>query len=508
MSASRTSPTSNWAPKNAGFSSLDFGPAETAGELHDRLAELGAPLVAEALDQMMKTFSLSAAEKGLELACEVVAEIPAMVVGDPTRLRQILNNLVGNALKFTEQGEIVVKVALESRQEVSLTLHFTVRDTGIGIPPAQQQKIFEAFSQADGSTTRKYGGTGLGLTVSMRLANMMGGNLWVESEPGQGSCFHFTARMAVSRLARTAKPMCPRIPEGAQFLVVDDNETNCRILRDALAKLGAAVTVASSAKSALVLMRERAEAGTPVTLLLTDAHMPEMDGFSLAKEVKGDPNLAGAAIMMLTSAGQRSDGLRCRELGISAYLTKPVSQSELREAIFRLFDRKPAGVLSGEQAAPHVAHEKSAGTSLKILLAEDNQVNQKLVVWMLEKRGHKITVAGNGREAVSALQSGAFDLVLMDIQMPEMDGFEATAAIRESERGTGRHQRIIAMTAHAMKGDDQRCVDAGMDGYLAKPIRGEDLYALLEGVGESRVPGGVPLLEGEREPAADLEPAG
>jgi len=226
---------------------------------------------------------------------------------------------------------------------------------------------------------------------------------------------------------------------------------------------------------------------------LTERHVDLVslkDGFSLAREVKGDPKLAGAAIMMLTSAGQRGDGTRCRDLGISAYLTKPVSQSELREAIFRLFDRKPAGVLSGEQAAPHVAHEKSAGTSLKILLAEDNQVNQKLVVWMLEKRGHKITVAGNGREAVSALQSGAFDLVLMDIQMPEMDGFEATAAIRQSERGTARHQQIFAMTAHAMKGDDQRCVDAGMDGYLAKPVRGEELYALLEGFRGSRVPDG------------------
>ena len=465
---------------------LDFSKIE-AGKLD--LDQVDFPL-AEALDQMMKTFSLSAAEKGLELACEVVAEIPAMVVGDPTRLRQIVNNLVGNALKFTEQGEIVVKVALESRQEDSLTLHFTVRDTGIGIPPAQQQKIFDAFSQADGSTTRKYGGTGLGLTVSMRLVKMMGGNIWVESEPGHGSCFHFTARVGVSHLARSTKPVCPHIPEGAQFLVVDDNETNRRILRDILAKYAVGVRVAASARAALALMRERAEAGQPITLLVTDGHMPEMDGFRLAAEVKADPKLAGAAIMMLTSAGTRGDGARCRELGISAYLTKPVSQAELREAIFMLLDRKAADAPADGLITRHLIHEKCAGGSLKILVAEDNPVNQKLAIRMLEKRGHRITLARNGKEAVAALGAEQFDLVLMDIQMPEMDGFEATAAIRQSERGTARHQQIFAMTAHAMKGDDQRCVDAGMDGYLAKPVRGEELYALLEGFRGSRVPDG------------------
>jgi CheY-like chemotaxis protein len=431
-----------------------------------------------------------------------------MVVGDPTRLRQIVNNLVGNALKFTEHGEIVVTAELESRDDDSLFLHFTVRDTGIGIPLEQQKKIFEAFSQADGSTTRRYGGTGLGLTVSMRLVKMMGGNMWVKSQPGHGSSFHFTARMGVSLLARSTKIVCPHIPEDAQFLVVDDNETNRRILRDVLAKYGVAVLVADSARGALVLMRERAEAGKPVTLLLTDAHMPEMDGFSLAREVKGDPKLAAAAIMMLTSAGQRGDGTLCRDLGISAYLTKPVSQSELREAIFMLLDRKPADLAAGGLITRHVIHEKVDGCSLKILVAEDNPVNQKLAVRMLEKRGHRITLARNGREAMAAVQAEAFDLVLMDIQMPEMDGFEATAAIRQSERGTVRHQPIVAMTAHAMKGDDQRCVDAGMDGYLATPIRGEELYALLEGFQESQMPAKPPVRDRERDHAAHLEPAG
>ena len=483
---------------------LDFSKIE-AGKLD--LDHVDFPLT-EVLDQIMKTFSLRAAQKHLELACEVASQIPEMVVGDPTRLRQIVNNLVGNALKFTEHGEIVVSVELESRNDDSLFLHFTVRDTGIGISPEQQQKIFEAFSQADGSTTRKYGGTGLGLTVSMRLVKMMGGNMWVESQPGHGSCFHFTAHMGVSLLARPTKLLCPHIPEDAQFLVVDDNETNRRILRAVLAKYGVDVLVADSARGALVLMRECAEAGKPVTLLLTDAHMPEMDGFSLASEVKGDPKLAGTAIMMLTSTGQRGDGTLCRDLGISAYLTKPVSQSELREAIFMLLDRKPTDLAPGGLITRHAIHQKVAGFSLKILLAEDNVVNQLLAVRMLEKRGHRMTLARNGREAVAAVQEEAFDLVLMDIQMPEMDGFEATAAIRQAERGTGRHQTIVAMTAHAMKGDDQRCIDAGMDGYLAKPIRGPELYALLEGFQETRMPAKPIVRDRERDHAADLEPAG
>jgi CheY-like chemotaxis protein len=327
--------------------------------------------------------------------------------------------------------------------------------------------------------------------------------MWVESQPGHGSCFHFTARMGVSLLARATKVLCAHIPEDAQFLVVDDNATNRRILRDLLAKYGVGVMVADGAEAALALMRERAEAGKPVTLLVTDGNMPEMDGFSLASEVKGDPKLAGAAIMMLTSAGQRGDGTRCRDLGIAAYLTKPVSQSELREAIFMLLDRKPDDLAAGGLITRHVIHEKVAGCSLKILVAEDNPVNQKLAVRMLEKRGHRITLARNGREAVAALEAEAFDLVLMDIQMPEMDGFEATAAIRQSERSTGRHQPIVAMTAHAMKGDDQRCMDAGMDGYLAKPIRGEELYALLEGFQESRMPA-KPIVGQAILPAATL----
>jgi signal transduction histidine kinase/CheY-like chemotaxis protein len=456
---------------------LDFSKIE-AGKLD--LDCVDFPL-ADALDQMMKTFRLRAAEKDLELACEVASEVPEMLVGDPTRLRQVVNNLVGNALKFTERGEIVVKASLESRDGGSLLLHFTVRDTGIGIPAEQQARIFEAFSQADGSTTREFGGTGLGLTVSLRLVRMMGGDIWVESEPGQGSCFHFTARMEVSKLSRARRTLSPHVPEGALFLIVDDNATNRRILRDTLTGFGAEVLVAEGASGALVLMRAQADAGKPVTLLVTDAHMPEMDGFSLAGNVKEDPKLACTPIMMLTSAGQRGDAARCCQLGITGYLIKPVSQSELLEAIAMLLGRTAAGSAPDGLITRHVIHEQHTDSKLKILLAEDNPVNQKLAVRMLEKRGHRVTVAGNGRQALAALEKGEFDLVLMDIQMPEMDGFEAAAAIRESERESGRHQFIVAMTAHAMKGDEQRCLDAGMDGYLAKPIRSEELCALLAG---------------------------
>jgi CheY-like chemotaxis protein len=332
--------------------------------------------------------------------------------------------------------------------------------------------------------------------------------MWVESEPGQGSCFHFTACMGESKLGRPSLAVPPHVPEGAQFLVVDDNATNRRILRDSLDKYGAEILVAECASEALDLMRERAEAGKPVTLLVTDAQMPEMDGFELAKRVRDDPKLARTPIMMLTSAGQRGDVARCKELGISAHLTKPVSQSELREAIFVQLDRMAAASVPDTLIARHVIHRRHEEASLKILLAEDNTVNQKVAVRILEKRGHKVAVAGNGREALAALKEDVFDLVLMDIQMPEMDGFEATAAIRLSERDTGKHQPIVAMTAHAMKGDDQRCLEAGMDGYLAKPIRSEEVYLLLDGF-----PGILVKAEARRPdpatvPETDLEPVG
>src|SRR5208283_2438522 len=479
---------------------LDFSKIE-AGKLD--LDCVDFPLTAT-LDQIMKIFALRAAEQDLELTCEVTPAVPEMLLGDPTRLRQVVNNLVGNALKFTERGEIAVKADLKSRDDDSLLLHFTVRDTGIGIPAEKQTRIFEAFSQADGSTTRKYGGTGLGLTVSLRLVKMMGGEMWVESEAGRGSCFHFTARVAASRAVRPCPAVSPLVPEGAQFVVLDDNETSRRILRDTLAKWGGDVSAAASADVALALMRERVAAGKPVTLLVADAHLPEMDGFSLAERMKGDPELTRIPILMLTSAGRRGDVARCSQLGVAANLTKPVSQFELREAILQLFDRTGSAGAWGAPITRHRTHEGHAVSSLKILLAEDNPINQKLALRMLEKRGHKLTLANDGREALAAVRKDAFDLVLMDIQMPGMDGFEAAAAIRESERGTGKHLHIVAMTAHAMKGDEQRCLDAGMDGYLAKPIRCEDLYALLDAFAENRVTAALQAPRHDSRP----EPAG
>jgi signal transduction histidine kinase/CheY-like chemotaxis protein len=467
---------------------LDFSKIE-AGKLDLECAGF-APT--ETLDRIMKDFGLRAAQKDIELACEVTSAVPPSVMGDASRLRQILNNLLGNALKFTEHGEIVVTADLDSRDGDTLLLHFTVRDTGIGIPAEKIESIFEAFSQGDGSTTRQYGGTGLGLTVSLRLVKMMGGRMWVESEPGQGSCFHFTARLGATEPARSAEPAPPLLPRNARVLVVDDNDTSRRILRDALGKLGIDAKAAASANAAIGLMRELADAGSPVTLLVADAHMPGTDGFSLAEQVKADPKLAQAAIVMLISADHRGDRARCRAMGIPEYLAKPVSELELREAVFTRLGRKAAESAARGAAARHAIRERPAGLRQKILVVEDNPVNQMVVVTMIERRGHTVVLANNGREALEALRENSFDLILMDIQMPEMDGFEASAAIRESERGTGRHQPIVAMTAHAMKGDEQRCLNAGMDGYLAKPIRGEDLYAMLDAFPERLAPEELP----------------
>ena len=434
------------------------------------------------LDQLMKSLGLSASQKGLELICQA-QEIPEMVVGDPTRLRQVLTNLLGNAVKFTAAGEIAVRAEVESRDGSALTVHFSVRDTGIGIAPEKQRQIFEPFSQADTSTTRKYGGTGLGLTVSLRLVEIMGGRLWVESEPGRGSCFHFTTRLGVSEKPRTAPAAAPSLKD-IPVLIVDDNPTNLLALEKTLANWGMRVTSESSAQAALAVARAAWDAGTPLPLVVTDAHMPGEDGFDLARELRRNPPGAAPAIVMLTSASERGDAARCRELGLAAHLTKPVSAWELRQLLCAVLgdrgDERPAA----DAAAGSFA--EGAGAGRRILLAEDNPVNQVVALRLLEKRGHRVTLAVNGLEAVAAAAREPFDLVLMDVQMPEMDGFEATAAIRQREASTGAHVPIFAMTAHAMKGDAERCQAAGMDGYLPKPIRPADLYALIDGCPPAR----------------------
>src|SRR5580704_16749153 len=433
------------------------------------------------IDEVMRSFALPAHQKDLELACDVKSGVPTICEGDPTRLRQVLNNLIGNALKFTEKGEVVLEVdAPLAPSGGKVMLHFVVRDTGIGIAQEKQKLIFDPFCQADSSTTRKYGGTGLGLTVSGRLVNMMGGEISVRSEPGKGSDFRFTALVGLASAAAVPDNGEAVHLAGKRALVVDDNATNRRILVDILRGWGLEVVTVDSARRALLALDEYRKLGSPFELMITDGQMPETDGFQLAEKVKENPNFASLVIIMLTSSGQRGDVQRCREIDISAYLTKPVRQSELREATHAAFGRRLAGLPGPAVVTKHVLREARAAASRHILLAEDNHVNQILAVRLLERRGHRVVVAQNGREAVELLDKDQFDLVLMDVQMPEMDGFEATAAIRRKEEQTGRRTRILAMTARAMKGDEEKCLASGMDGYITKPIHAEELYRLLE----------------------------
>ncbi len=441
------------------------------------------------IDEVMRSFALPAHQKNLELACDVRPGVPTICEGDPTRLRQVLNNLIGNALKFTEKGEVVLEVdAPLPPSGGKVLLHFVVRDTGIGIPQGKQKLIFDPFCQADSSTTRKYGGTGLGLTVSGRLVHMMGGEISVRSEPGKGSDFYFTALVGLASAAAVPDNGEAVQLAGKRALVVDDNATNRRILDDILHGWGLEVITVDSAQRALETLDEYRKLGCPFELMITDGQMPDTDGFQLAEQVKQNPNFGSLVIIMLTSSGQRGDVQRCREIDISAYLTKPVRQSELREATHAAFGRRLAGLLGPAVVTKHVLREARAAASRRILLAEDNHVNQILAVRLLERRGHRVVVAQNGREAVELLEKDQFDLVLMDVQMPEMDGFEATAAIRQREEHSGRRTRILAMTARAMKGDEERCLSAGMDGYIAKPIHAEELYRLLEQTTDSTAP--------------------
>ena len=438
--------------------------------------------IRDCLESALKTIAVQADEKGLELLCEVAPEVPEFVRGDSNRLRQIVINLVGNAIKFTDAGEVEVRVQVQIEDGADRLLHFTVSDTGIGIPEDKQDAIFAPFAQADSSTTRKYGGTGLGLTISARLAAKMGGAMWVESEGGKGSHFHFTIHVSTANVKeiKVGRAAPPETLRGVKVLVVDDNRTNRRILEGMLRRWDMNTVLVESGEEALAQLTASREAGAPYGLILTDMHMPKMDGFALVEQIRQRPELTTATIMMLTSAGHRGDAARCQELGVVAYLLKPIRQSELREAIARVL-----GARQQEGAIPLVTRyslqdARDPDCSLKVLLAEDNAVNRLLAVRLLEKRGHKVMVAGNGLEALAALKKEAFDVIFMDVQMPEMDGYEATAAIREAEKNSGRHQQVIALTAHAMKGDRERCLAAGMDGYLSKPIRPHELDELLE----------------------------
>jgi signal transduction histidine kinase/DNA-binding response OmpR family regulator len=436
----------------------------------------------ECLETTLKTLALRADEKGIELLCDVKPDVPEVFRGDPNRLRQIMVNLVGNAIKFTHVGEVALKVETSESRHGRYLLHFIVTDTGVGIPKDKLESVFESFSQADTSTTRQYGGTGLGLTICRRLVGLMDGRIWVESELGKGSAFHLTVELERGQeVSASGFPGQTQhgVLKGTSVLVVDDNRTNRRILEGLLTNWGMKPALASDGESALAALQAARDDGHPFQLILADMHMPKMDGFSLIERVGRDANSKTPAIMMLTSGGHRNDAARCEELGVAAYLLKPVRRVELREAIERVL----GAVTENRQEALITAQtleRRDASCALNILLAEDNDVNQKLATRLLEKRGHQVTVAANGLQALNALDQAGYDLVLMDVQMPEMDGIEATAALRAREHGTGARQPVIAMTALVMRGDRERCLAAGMDGYLTKPIRPRALDEVLD----------------------------
>ncbi len=446
---------------------LDFSKIE-AGKLELDAVEFD---LHDCVEETLQTFALNAAEKGIELVCEIHPEVPAFVCADATRIRQVLMNLLGNALKFTSMGEVSVRVAVEGEANSQTLLHFITSDTGIGIPVEKCQKIFEAFSQADNSTTRRYGGTGLGLTISTQLVKMMGGKIWVDSEPGRGSEFHFTT---VVKTAAGRPRVGAGVLEGVAVLVVDGNQTTRGILETTLSRWGMRVQSAVSGTQALEMLEG---AGEAPRLIVADADLPEMSGFGFASQVKTQSGLGAIDIVVLSSQGRRGEAGRYREQGVTACLAKPVRRAELIRAMAQALDPNHA------QAPGSVANSSEGGASptpLRVLLAEDNIVNQRLARRLLEKRGHIVTIAGNGIEALRLLQEHRFDVILMDVQMPEMDGFEATAALREKEQRTGEHMPVIAMTAHAMTGDKERCLRAGMDGYVPKPIKPETLFAAIE----------------------------
>ena len=425
---------------------------------------------------LVKFLSVRAHEKGLELACRVDPDVPDALIGDVKRLRQIVVNLVANAIKFTDTGEVVLHASLETASETEAVLHVAVADTGIGIQPDKQPTVFEAFVQVDSSTTRRYSGTGLGLAIVSRLVALMGGRIWVESEVGAGSTFHFTARF--KRAAAPLRALSAEELVGTRALVVDDNATNRRILEDTLRFWQMSPKVVSSVTEALAELREARGTGTPYPIVLSDVNMPDIDGFTLAEEIRREPELQSTVIMMLTSGGRAGDLARCETLD-AGYLMKPVKQSELFDAIASGLG---ARTTVPADTAPVVPADATSVGSLRILLTEDSPANQQLGVGLLEKWGHTVTVANNGREAVDLSASQTFDLVLMDVEMPEMDGLQVTTLIRQREAVTGNHVPIIAMTAHAMKGDREKCLAVGMDGYLGKPLRATQLRQAIADV--------------------------
>jgi CheY-like chemotaxis protein len=470
----------------------------------------------ETLAETVKTLGSLAHAKSLELAYEIRPAVPDDLVGDTGRIGQILVNLVGNAIKFTERGEVAVRVDAEAVTADTVTLRVSVQDTGIGIAAEKSRLIFDAFAQADASTTRRFGGTGLGLAICRRLVEHMGGRIWLDSELGRGSTFHFTlvlerARVPVPR--RVAAPS--QALQGLPVLAADDNATNRRLLEAMLSSWGVAATIVEDGRAALVELERARAAGRTFHLVLLDARMPELDGFAVAERIRQEPALAGVTVMLLTSDVMSGDLARCRTLGVARHLVKPFTPSELLNAVLLALGQ------SIEPAAPSAPAREASAKRLHVLVAEDNPVNQRVIVRLLEKMGHIPIIAYNGQEAVDAYESRPFDVVLMDVQMPVMDGLTATKTIRESEaRNPGRRRLpIMALTAYAMRGDRERCLAAGMDEYLTKPVKPEELSAALSRLLDvsapepSRATGrkeaapkrseAVPVVAGDAAPEAD-----
>ena len=432
----------------------------------------------DCVGEAAKTLAASAHQKALEIACDISPEVPVMVSGDPIRLRQVLLNLIGNAIKFTPQGEVIVRVEAQAASGRDIPLHFQIIDTGIGIPEEKQKVIFEAFAQADGSSTRKYGGTGLGLTISSRLVEMLRGRMWVESKPGQGSNFHFTVCLGLpSDGTRSTSPSLS-VPElqGLPVLVVDDNDTNRLVLRGMLASWGMNPTLCRDGEEALRILHSNPPSA--FSLVLLDYHMPGMDGITVAKEIGKHPEFGAPTILMLSSGGALGEAGEARRAGVAMCLFKPFKQSELLAAIFKTRNKTRSAHAENRTRTP--VDLGGAGHSLHILLAEDNPINQLLAVRLLEKRGHSVVAVNNGREAIDAFEDANFDLALLDVQMPDMDGLQVAARIREREKEMGwGHLPLIALTAHAMSGDRERCLAAGMDGYVPKPIKPQELFEVI-----------------------------
>jgi PAS domain S-box-containing protein len=435
----------------------------------------------DTISEVLKPLAVRAHNKQIELACDIDGSVPLGLVGDCGRLRQILNNLVGNAIKFTAAGQVILRVKLEveaahqspASQAAPIELHFEVDDTGIGVPLERQRQIFEAFSQADSSIARKFGGTGLGLSIAARLVAALKGRIWVVSQPDIGSTFHFTAIFDLAPAIKTA--LRPVELQGMRVLLAEDNQTCRQIMLKFLVGFGMDVTVARNEGAAPAEARNAIDAGRPFPLILLNRKMPGPDGFTTAAQIRHWPESAASKIMLICAGGERGDAALCKSHGISAYLIKPITQSDLLRGIVTVLGTDPAG----QQPAQLVTRHSLREAKRHILVAEDNQINQRLATRLLEKHGHSVVVANNGSEAMQALHREKFDLILMDVQMPVMDGFEAAAAIRSEEKTTGAHIPIFALTAHAMVGDRERCLAAGMDGYLTKPIQAEELYALI-----------------------------